>query len=80
MQDGGFLAPEAWSTSFIDQIHPASATGRLPITRIPMGTRVVHVPRLSANIQINYAAENAALTANQAQFQQVSFTARKQAA
>jgi hypothetical protein len=77
-QDGGFIAPELWSTNFIDQIYPQAATSRLPITRIPMGNRVVHVPRLSANIQVNYGAENASLTANQAQFQQVSFTARKQ--
>ena len=78
-QDGGWLAPELWSTSFIDQIHPASALARLPVTRIPMGTRVVHVPRLSMNLQVNWAGENSSLTASQAQFQQVSFTARKQA-
>jgi hypothetical protein len=77
-QDGGYIAPELWSTNFVDQIYPQAATSRLPITRIPMGNRVVHVPRLSANIQVNYGAENAALTANQAQFQQISFTARKQ--
>jgi len=79
-QDGGFIAPEAWSTSLIDQIYPSDPLSVLPITRINMGTRVVHVPRLSANIQVNWASENASLTANQAQFQQVSFTARKQAA
>lgn len=45
-----------------------------------MGTRVVHVPRLSANVAVNWYGENSALTATQAQFQQVSFTARKQAA
>lgn len=78
-QDGGYLAPEEWSTRFIDQLYPAMALSRLPVTRIPMGTRVTHVPRLNSNIAINYGAENAALTANQAQFQQVSFTARKQA-
>ena len=77
-QDGGFLAPEMWSTRFIDQIYPQLALSRLPITRVPMGTRVVHVPRLSSNIAINYAAENAAFTANAAQLQQISFTARKQ--
>lgn len=78
-QDGGFLAPEEWSTRFIDQLYPAMALSALPLTRIPMGTRVTHVPRLNSNITIQYVAENAALTANQAQFQQVSFTARKQA-
>lgn len=78
-QDGGFLAPEEWSQRFIDQIYPAMALSALPLTRIPMGTRVTHVPRLNSNIVINWVAENASLTANQAQFQQVSFTARKQA-
>lgn len=77
-QDGGYIAPELWSTQFVDQIYPQAATSRLPITRIPMGNRVVHVPRLSANVQVNYGAENASLTAQQAQFQQISFTARKQ--
>lgn len=77
-QDGGFLAPEQWSTRFIDQIYPQLALSRLPVTRIPMGNRVVHVPRLSSNIAITYAAEQGAITANQAQLQQVSFTARKQ--
>jgi hypothetical protein len=55
------------------------ALSNLPVTRIPMGTRVVHMPRLSSAITISYTGENAALTASQAQFQQVSFTARKQA-
>lgn len=77
-QDGGFIAPELWSTNFVDQIYPQAATSRLPITRLNMGNRVVHVPRLSANVQVNYGAENASLSANQAQFQQLSFTARKQ--
>lgn len=78
-QDGGFLAPEEWSQRFIDQLYPAMALSALPLTRIPMGTRVTHVPRLNSNITIQYLAENAALSAVQAQFQQVSFTARKQA-
>jgi len=39
-QDGGFLAPEEWSQRFIDQLYPAMALSRLPITRVPMGTRV----------------------------------------
>jgi len=77
-QDGGYLAPELWSTQFIDQVYPQMATSRLPITRVPMGNRVVHIPRLSSNIQVNYGAENASLTAQQAQLQQLSFTARKQ--
>lgn len=70
--DGGFLAPETWSTNFIDQLYPAMALSSLPVTRIPMGTRVVHLPRLSSAISISYTGENAALTASQAQFQQVS--------
>jgi hypothetical protein len=77
-QDGGFLAPEQWSTTFIDQIYPAQALSRLPVTRINMGTRVTHVPRLSSNIAITYTAEQGSITANQAQLQQISFTARKQ--
>ena len=77
-QDGGFLAPELWSTRFIDQIYPQMALSRVPVTRVPMGTRVVHIPRLSSNIAITYTAEQGAITANQAQLEQLSFTARKQ--
>jgi HK97 family phage major capsid protein len=43
-----------------------------------MGTRIVHLPRLTAAVSIFYAAENAAISASQAQLSQLSFTARKQ--
>jgi HK97 family phage major capsid protein len=77
-QDGGFLAPEEWSTSFIDQLYPQLALSRLPITRMNMGTRIVHLPKLTSNVSVFYSAENASITASQAQLAQLSFTARKQ--
>jgi hypothetical protein len=43
-----------------------------------MGTRIVHLPKLTAAVSIFYSAENAAITASQAQLSQLSFTARKQ--
>jgi HK97 family phage major capsid protein len=43
-----------------------------------MGGRVQHIPKLTSQVTIAYAAENAALTASQPQFAQLSFTARKQ--
>ena len=77
-QDGGFLAPEEWSSTFIDQLYPQLALSKLPITRMNMGTRIVHLPKLTAAVSIFYAAENASITASQAQLSQLSFTARKQ--
>jgi len=45
---------------------------------VPMGTRVVHMPKLTTAVSISYASENATLATTQAQFSQLSFTARKQ--
>lgn len=77
-QDGGFLAPEFWSTNFLDQLYAAQVVTQLPITQLRMGTRVVHMPKLTTAISISYAAENATLATTQASFSQLSFTARKQ--
>jgi len=76
--DGGFLAPEAWSTQFVDQIYASQALSRLPVTRMNMPTRVLHIPKLTTAITVNYGSENAALSASTAGFNQLSFTARKQ--
>lgn len=59
-------------------LYPAQIMSRLPITRMQMGGRVQHIPKLTSQVTIAYAAENAALTASQPQFAQLSFTARKQ--
>lgn len=77
-QDGGFLAPEIWTNVFFDMLYPAQVMSRLPITRMMMGGRVQHIPKLTSQVTIAYAAENAALNASQPQFSQLSFTARKQ--
>ena len=77
-QDGGYLAPEQWSANFLDQLYSAQTVTQLPITRLPMGYRVVHMPKLIGAISISYAAENAALATTTASFAQLSFTARKQ--
>lgn len=77
-QDGGFLAPEIWTNVFFDMLYPAQVMSRLPITRMQMGGRVQHIPKLTSQVTIAYAAENAALAASQPQFAQLSFTARKQ--
>jgi len=77
-QDGGFLAPEEWSSNFIDQLYPQLALSKLPISRMNMGTRIERMPKLTSNVAVFYAAENAALVASQAQLAQLSFTARKQ--
>ncbi|GAC1649782.1 MAG: hypothetical protein NVS9B11_22940 [Candidatus Dormibacteraceae bacterium] len=76
--DGGFLAPEQWSTQFIDQIYAAQALSRLPVTRMNMPTRVLHIPKLTTAVTVSYGSESAALSATTAGFNQLSFTARKQ--
>lgn len=77
-QDGGFLAPEFWANNFYDQLYAAQVVTQLPITTMPMGYRVVHMPKLTSAITISYSSENSALATTQAAFQQLSFTARKQ--
>lgn len=77
-QDGGYLAPEQWSATFLDQLYASQVVTQLPITRLPMGYRVVHMPKLIGAISISYASENASLATTTASFSQLSFTARKQ--
>jgi len=77
-QDGGFLSPEVWDQRFQEMIYAAQVTSRLPLTRVSMTGRVEHVPKMTGQMTVAYSAENAALTATQAQLAQVSFTARKQ--
>jgi len=77
-QDGGFLAPEFWSQNFFDQLYATQSVTQLPITTMRMGTRVTHMPKLTAAIAVSYSNENSALATTQAQFAQLSFTARKQ--
>lgn len=77
-QDGGFLAPEFWSTNFFDQLYASQVVTQLPITTMRMGYRVQHMPKLTTAVTISYANENAALATTQASFNQLSFTARKQ--
>lgn len=79
-QDGGFLAPEAWTQSLQDILYPSMITSNLPLTRIPVTTRVVHIPVVTNPVTVYYAAENAALTASSPQFSQRTFTMRKQSA
>jgi HK97 family phage major capsid protein len=43
-----------------------------------MGTRVNHIPRVTGDVTVSYAGENATLTDSTLQFSQTSFTARKQ--
>ena len=77
-QDGGFLAPVEWINQLYNILRPASVLERLPITRMRMGTRVSHIPRVTGDVTVSYAAENATLTSSTLQFSQTSFTARKQ--
>lgn len=76
--DGGFLAPEVWSQQFYDMLYPKQILSSLPITRLPVSSRVVHIPKLTSQVAIAYSAESAALSATSPAFSQVSLTMRKQ--
>jgi HK97 family phage major capsid protein len=76
--DGGFLAPEFWSANFLNQLYASQIVTQLPITTMRMGTRVAHMPKLTAAVSISYANENATLATTTASFNHLSFTARKQ--
>jgi len=77
-QDGGFLAPEQWSTNFIGALAPLSVVSALPVTRYLATTREVHFPRMNTRPTTYYSAENAALIASSPTFSQATGVLRKQ--
>jgi len=78
-QDGGFLAPEGWSTDFIDTLAPRSVVSNLPVTHYVARDRLVHFPRMNIRPTVYYSPENAALTPSSPTFSQATGTLRKQA-
>jgi len=76
-QDGGFLAPEIWSSTYFKILSSISAIDRLPVTRFNVPARVLHIPKTALDVTVSYPGENAAPTATQYSFGQVSYTARK---
>lgn len=79
-QDGGALAPEAWSTQWSDLLRAFSALDQLPVSRFSVPYRINHLPKVSVDISVTYPGENNQITASQFSFGQVTYTARKQAA
>lgn len=77
-QDGGFLAPEEWVNVLFGILRPASFLEKFPITKMAVATRTQHIPTVTADVSVLYAAENAALTASQFQYSQHTLTMRKQ--
>lgn len=79
-QDGGFLAPEVWSSDFYDRLYPQMIIGQLPVTRIRMTARTQHFPALVNGATVYYTAENATITSSSPQFRQITLNAKKQSA
>ena len=75
--DGGFLAPEFWSTRWFDLLRNFTVFDRLPIVRLTVPYRIAHIPRVMGDITINYPGENASLTNTQFKFGQLSYGAHK---
>jgi HK97 family phage major capsid protein len=78
--DGGFLAPEGWNATWFGLLRSFTALDQLPITRVPVGVRVEHIPTISNDVTVYYLGENVAITASQFQFGSIGFTAHKSAA
>ena len=75
--DGGALAPEFWSMQWSDLLRAFSVVGRLPVTRLQVPFRIMHLPKITGDITIVYSGENNQITASQYQLGQLSYTARK---
>lgn len=79
-QDGGYLAPEIWSTTFYDRLYANALVGQLPVTHVRVSGRVQHFPVLVNGVVVYWSAENTAITASSPQFRQMTLTPRKQSA
>jgi HK97 family phage major capsid protein len=77
--DGGYLAPEVWSDRFFSLLRPFSALDRLNVTRVTVPAHIVHIPKITGDLTVNYPGENASINTSQLSFGQLSYTARKAA-
>jgi len=75
--DGGFLAPEIWNTTWFDLLRSQSALDQLPITRLSVPARMLHIPKVLIDVSISYPGENVAPAVTQYKFGQLTYNARK---
>lgn len=80
IQDGGALAPEAWSRDWSELLRAFSALDQLPVTKFQVPYRILHLAKVSSDVTISYPGENVSIPATQFQFGLVSYTARKASA
>jgi hypothetical protein len=76
-QDGGFLAPEIWAGPYFSLLRGFSVLSQLPVTRVSVPARVVHIPKVQQDPSGTYPVESAAGTNTSFLIGQVSYTARK---
>lgn len=75
--DGGFLAPEVWTSGWFDLLRNFTVLDQLPIVRLAVDARVAHLPKVMNDVTISYPAENNAPSATAYKFGQLTYTARK---
>ena len=75
--DGAFLAPENWNQNWFDLLRNFTVLDQFPIMRIPVPLRVTNLPKITNDVTVSYPAENAAPTATQFKFGQITYRARK---
>lgn len=74
---GGFLAPEIWNTMWFDLLRSQAAIDQLPVTRMSVPARIVHIPKVLIDVTVSYPGENASPTATNYVFGQLTYNARK---
>jgi HK97 family phage major capsid protein len=71
------LAPEIWNVQWFDLLRSQSALDQLPITRMNVPARIVHIPKVLIDVTVSYPGENNTPTATSYTFGQLTYNARK---
>lgn len=77
---GGFLVPATVSTEIIPLLYAQSVVRAAGAMVVPMPTGTLRIPKLTGGATAAYVGENAAITASQQTFGQITLTFRKLAA
>jgi HK97 family phage major capsid protein len=75
--DGGFLAPELWSSQWFSLLRSAAILDQLPVRRISFPIRLARIPKVTGDVTVTYESEGVALATTSFQFGQSTFSPRK---
>ncbi len=73
---GGYLTPEPLGAILIDRLRNAMAVGKAGMRVVPMTSDVLNLARLDTGVTPSWKSEGAAISASDATFSRVTFTAR----